>query len=91
MEEKVNILKCKRCGGKGYAYHKTDDLRKPYFIKCECGQKSQSYLHVDMAIADWNKANKPTKMKPKYVCACCGAEIHFGFDTCTKCGTEIEW
>ena len=90
-EERVLIQKCKRCGGKGLLFLDDEEPRRPFYIKCECGNKSHGYSHIDKAIDDWNEINKPRKAKPTYRCGSCKAEIHLGFETCPKCHTEIDW
>lgn len=92
MEERIKIVSCKECGGRGIVFQSDDNMRRPYYLKCEnCGNHSRAYLHIDTAITDWNEKNKPQKAKVKYHCGNCGAEVILGFDVCTKCGTEIQW
>ena len=91
MEERFEIIRCKHCGGKGYIYHTDDDMRRPFFIKCQCGNTSNRYLHIETAVINWNEKNKPLSAKPKYRCGNCNAEIHLGFETCPKCGTKVDW
>ena len=92
MDDRVPIAKCKECGGKGIICKSTDNIRRPYYIKCsDCSNKSSYCNHIDTAISSWNEKNHPEKMRPKYICANCGAELYFGFNVCTKCGTEVEW
>lgn len=92
MEERIKIKPCKKCGGRGLIFQDNDNMRRPYYLKCEeCGSKSKYYLHIDTAIMDWNEINKPEVAKVKYHCGNCGAEVILGFDVCTKCGTQIDW
>ena len=90
MEERVRIIDCK-CGGKGMVYTDEENIRKTYYVKCQCGRKSYRYCHIEDAIKDWNNRNKPEKAQVKYVCGFCGAEVFPGFVKCPKCDAEVEW
>lgn len=92
MTEQLNIEKCRHCGGKAVIISNSDDLRRPYYVQCQsCKYKSQTYQHVEGAIADWNLKNRPKQAKVKYACGACGSEIHLGFATCPNCGADIDW
>ncbi len=90
MLNKVVISECK-CGESGTIYIDGDEFSHNYHIGCSCGQKTFNYKHIEDAITEWNEMNKPKKLKVKYTCRNCGAEVYPGFKECTKCGVEIEW
>ena len=75
-----------------YKASEDTSLRRLYYVKCgSCGKRTRGHNHLDDAIKVWNDTNKPTRAKPKYQCGCCGAEVTFGFETCPKCGAEVDW
>ena len=92
MDEQIKIMKCLKCGGRGFLYQDTSSVRRPYYMKCEhCGNHSKKFLHLEAAIKEWNIVNKPNNVKPTFHCGSCGAEVFLGFAECTKCGTKIDW
>ena len=94
MVERIKIAKCKICGGKAAMYYEREEpgLYKHYFISCnQCPNESAKLRNLDLAVEDWNKKNCQQKVKVKYNCGNCGAEVHLGFSTCPKCGAEIDW
>lgn len=90
MDEKI-IVSCCKCGKKGTVYKDIQNNNETYYILCECGNRSNNWGHIENALNEWKEINKPKKVKPKYHCGYCGAELTFGFDICAKCGTEIDW
>jgi len=73
-------------------YFETKEDRKEYFVECNyCPNRSIDSSVLDVAIDDWNSRNTMQKAKVKYICGKCKAELHLGFATCPKCGSEIDW
>lgn len=88
----MKIVKCGKCGCHAEIAIDTQSDPDMYVVRCsKCDRQSRKALHLEDAILDWTEINKPLKVKPRYYCGICGEEVPFGFQTCLKCGTIIDW
>ncbi len=92
MCKSLKIAKCRECSVHAEIAVNEVNGCLLYLIRCpKCGSRTLSFLHVENCIEQWNDKNTPKKVKPKYICGYCKAEIDFGFAVCPKCGAEIDW
>lgn len=70
--ERMNELKCPKCGETEKIYNTFDLYKKGYGIKCgNCGYEIKNYKSYKEAKFKWESENNPKALRP---CPFCGAD-----------------